>query len=826
MHHETNTITVDQRVEGLLIQLTLEEKVALLSGRDAWHTVAIERLGIPSLAMTDGPHGVRANRTGEERVQGPATSFPTGVSMASSWDPELIERVGVALAEETRAMGCDILLGPCVNIVRTPLAGRNFESYSEDPYLAGRIGVAWVRGLQSQGVGASLKHYACNNQETERHRGDSQVNERTLREIYLPAFETIVKETRPWTVMCSYNRVNGVYASEHHYLLTEILRDEWGFEGVVVSDWGANHTTVESVKGGLDIEMPGPARYYGDLLVAAVRMWQIDETVVDAAVRRILRIVVRSGKLDHPSALLAGSVNTPEHQALARELAEDSITLLKNEGDVLPLDTARIKSVTVIGLNAAEARIGGGGSSYLEPPYRASPLAGLRAKLGDAVQIGYEPGCDNFVEPPILRPEHLTPPNGEGHGLRAEFFSNTDLSGEAVAERVDAKLDFWFLPVPKGVSRDALSVRWTGTFTTPDTGRHVFKLINAGMCRLYLDGDLVLETAPDPQAPPQWPVSHATAYVDLVEGQVYNIKVEYVKPQEVDHSALYLRFAYAPEPDERLERAVELAQQSDVAIVFAGMPQGFESEGDDRPHMDLPGPQNMLIKAVARANPNTIVVLNCGSPVTMPWIDDVSALVLAYYPGQEGGNAVANILLGEVNPSGKLSVTFPKRYVDNPTFINYPGTMEVRYGEGIFVGYRYYDAKEIEPLFPFGFGLSYTTFEYGDLQVPEAVKTGETVEVSVTVKNTGDRAGKEVVQLYVRDEESSLVRPPKELKGFAKVALEPGESKTVSFMLDQRGLSFYDPYRRQWVAEPGDFAVLVGASSRDIRAQATFRLEK
>ncbi len=836
---DNKNTTVDQQVQDLLGQLTLKEKVALLSGRDEWYTVAIERLGIPSLAMTDGPHGVRANQTGEERVQGPATSFPTGVSMAASWNPDLIERVGVALAKETRAMGCDILLGPCVNIARTPLAGRNFESYSEDPYLAGRIGVAWVKGLQSQGVGASLKHYACNNQEIERFRGDSIVDERTLREIYLPAFETVVKETQPWTVMCAYNRVNGVYASEHHYLLTEILRDEWGFEGVVVSDWRANHTIVESVKGGLDLEMPGPAKYYGGLLVDAARNWQIDEATIDTAAGRILRMIVGSGKLDDPSSLPTGAVNTPEHQVLARQLAEESITLLKNEDGVwfgsqttkefkrtaiLPLDVDKIKSIAVIGLNAAEARIGGGGSSYLEPLYRVSPLEGLRTKLGDAVQIAYEAGCDNFVEPPVLKSKHLTPPSGEGHGWRAEFFSNTDLSGGAEAERVDASLDFWRVSPPQGVSKDEFSVRWTGTFVAPDTGRHVFQLNSTGTCRLYLDGNLVLEPTPAPQAPAEWPFNRGVVAVDLVEGQAYDIRVEYVKPKDVTHSALYLQFAHAPDPDDRMERAVELARQSDVAIVFAGMPQGFESEGDDRPHMDLPGPQDALIKAVAKANPNTVVVLNCGSPVTMPWIDDVSALVLAYYPGQEGGNAVANVLLGEVNPSGKLSVTFPKRYVDNPTFINYPGTKEVRYGEGIFVGYRYYDAKEIDPLFPFGFGLSYTTFEYSDLRVPETAQIGEPVEVSVTVKNTGDRAGQEVVQLYVRDKESSLARPPKELKGFAKIALEPGESKTVRFVLDQRAFSFYDPYQRQWVAEPGNFEVLVGASSRDIHARAMIKL--
>jgi len=358
---------VEKRVEEILGKLTVKEKVALMSGKNRWDTVPIDRLGIPSLTMTDGPHGVRTDRGGSDRVLGPATSFPTGVSMAASWDPDLIERVGVALAEETRALGCDILLAPCVNIVRTPLAGRNFETYSEDPYLAGRIGVSYVKGLQSKNVGASVKHYACNNQEIERFRGNSGVDERTLREIYLPAFEAIVKETQPWTVMCAYNRVNGTYASEHDHLLNEILKDEWGFKGAVISDWGANHTTVASAAGGLDVEMPGPAEYYGDLLANAVRLWQIEESVIDDHARRVLRTIVRSGKMDEDSSLPEGAVNTPEHQALARELAEQSMVLLKNEDDLLPMDED-VESIAVIGPNAAEARIGGGGSSYLEPP--------------------------------------------------------------------------------------------------------------------------------------------------------------------------------------------------------------------------------------------------------------------------------------------------------------------------------------------------------------------------------------------------------------------------------------------------------------------------
>ena len=803
----------EKRVEELLGQLTLREKVSLLAGKNAWQTVAVERLDIPSLSMTDGPHGVRANRTGAERTQGAATSFPTGVSMASSWDPALIEKVAVALAEETRAMDCDILLGPCVNIVRTPLAGRNFESYAEDPYLAGRIGVAWVKGLQSQGVGASLKHYACNNQEVERFRGDSIVDERALREIYLPQFETVVKETQPWTVMCAYNRINGVYASQHQRLLNDILRDEWGFEGAVVSDWGANHTIVESVDGGLDLEMPGPPKYYGRLLEEAVQNWQIDEAVVEAAARRILRMVVRSGQMADAPHILDGAVNTPEHQTLARELAEASITLLKNDG-VLPLKD--VKSVAIIGPNAAECRIGGGGSSYLEPPYRVSPLAGMQAVLGDDVAIAYARGCDNFIELPAIPSDFL------GAGLTCEFFNNDDFSGEPVATRVDANLEDWRICLPEGVNGAVFAVRYTGTLTMPSGGRYMLKLRTAGIARLYLDDVLLLAASPDPIYLGEWLPSRAEAPVELEAGQAYAIKVEYVKLPAVDVTALYLLGAYTPDPDERLEQAGALAQQSDVALIFGGMPKNFEREGADRPDMRLPGAQDALIAAVAAANPKTVVVLNVGAPVEMPWVDDVAGVVLAYYPGQEGGNAVANILTGAVNPSGKLSVTYPQRYVDNPTYINYPGTQEVHYGEGIFVGYRYYDMKQVAPLFSFGHGLSYTTFAYSDLTLPETVRAGELVKVRVRVTNTGAVAGQEVVQLYVQDTESSLVRPPQELKRFAKVALEPGASQTLTFALDERALAFYDPYKRAWVVEPGEFVVLVGASSRDIRVQGQF----
>ncbi len=810
-------MTIDDRVEELLDQMTLREKISLLSGLNSWETVPIKRLGIPSLVMTDGPHGVRANQTGPERVQGEATSFPTGVSMAACWDPALVERVGAALAEETRALGCDILLGPCVNIVRTPLAGRNFESYSEDPYLAGRTGVAWVTGLQSRGVGASLKHYACNNQEIERFRGNSILDERTLREIYLAQFEAVVTEAQPWTVMCSYNRINGDYASENDYLLIHILKEEWGFEGVVVSDWGANHTIVESVAGGLDIEMPGPARYYGRLLEDAVRNWQIDEASVNEAARRVLRMIVLSGRMDEPSRIPAGSVNTPEHQALARELAEDSITLLKNSG-VLPLK--RLKTLAVIGPNAAECRIGGGGSSYLEPPYKVSPLEGLHAALPD-VAIVYAEGCDNYVEVPALKNEWLKPAQGEGSGLWGDFFNNLSCDGAPVASQLERQLNHWWFTGPEGVNNAAFSARWRGALTVPESGRYLFKMRVAGSCTLSVEGKELLAVT----GATGWDGGVAEAAIELEAGRSYALVIEWVKPLEVEHRMIYVQAAFAPDPDDRHAQAVIAAQSSDVAIIFAGMPTGFESEGHDRPHMRLPGAQDELIREVAAANPNTIVVLNVGSPVEMPWADAVAAVVLAYYPGQEGGNAVARVLTGAVNPSGKLPETFPRRYADNPSFINYPGTRDVVYGEGIFVGYRYYDSKDVAPLFPFGHGLSYTTFAYSGLKLPATVKAGSPVTLKVTVKNTGAVAGKEVVQLYVADKEASLARPQKELKRFAKIALEPGASQTLTFILDERALAFYDPYRADWVVEPGEFEVLIGSSSRDIRLAGTFVVE-
>lgn len=809
---------IDKKVEELLQQMTLREKVSLLSGKDAWHSMSIERLGIPSLIMTDGPHGVRSTHPETGRIAGPTTSFPTGVSMASTWNPELIERVGAALGEETLGMGCDILLGPCVNIVRTPLAGRNFESYSEDPFLAGKIGIAFVKGVQSKGVGASLKHYACNNQEIERGRGSSEVDERTMREIYLTQFEAIVKEAKPWTVMCSYNRINGIYASENYHLLTDILRDEWGFEGVVISDWGANHTIVESVEAGLDIEMPGPAKYYGGLLVEAVNNWQIESETIDISVRRILKMVLSSGRISGTSNVQKGAINTPEHQSLAREVAEEAIVLLKNDNRILPLDRSKILKIAVIGPNAIDPPVSGGGSAKLDPPYHVNILEGMQKTFGPDVDISYEQGCDNYVELPLLKGAALQPSHESKNGFWAEYYSTLDFSGSPVISRLDEKIAFWLW----GTGIDdrfvkEFSARWTAQFNIQKSGPYTFGLQNTAHSRLFLDDQMIIENDAE-KTPGEPSVGKKEYLMNLEAGRNYTIKVEYIRPARIIFSHLKVMCAYTPQPkdDDRITKALTLARTCDAVIFVGGLPEGYETEGWDRPDMELTGNQNELISQLANANKNLVVVLYAGAPVTMPWIDDVPAVILAYYPGMEGGNALAKIISGDVNPSGKLPISIPKRLEDNPTYINYPGGREVYYGEGIYIGYRYFDEKNIDPLFPFGFGLSYTNFQYSDLSIPKSVKKGESFAASVKIKNTGGVPGKEVVQLYIQDEESSLARPLKELKGFQKVYLKPGEEKTVRFKITERDLSFFDDHKMMWMAEPGYFTIHVGSSSKKI----------
>ncbi|MGD8791310.1 MAG: glycoside hydrolase family 3 C-terminal domain-containing protein [Anaerolineae bacterium] len=810
---------MDPKIESLIAQMTLEEKIAMLAGADMWHTVAIERLGIPAIRVTDGPIGAR----GTQPRQGPTSAcFPAGVALAATWNPDLVRRVGAALAEETRAKGAHILLAPTVNMHRSPLAGRNFECYSEDPYLTARMAIAYIDGLQGGGVGACIKHFVCNDSEFERRSMSSQVSERALREIYLLPFQMAIHQAKPWAVMSAYNKVNGRWCNEDPYLLLDILKGEWGFDGAVISDWFGTYTPGAAY-GGLDLEMPGPARWMGEHVRAALKAGDLSPAALDDKVRRLLRTIHRAGAFAQPDLAPERAIDKPEHRRLVRKVGGEAIVLLKNADDLLPLDRTRIRSIAVIGENARWAQIQGGGSVHVSPHYRVSPLDGIRHKAGEAVAVGYEIGCNVGRRLPLVESDWLTAGDGRQQGLYVEYFASLDLSEEPVHAEVADHLNLvWFGKSVAGVDDGRFSARLTGHLTVPETGRYRLGLMSAGLSRLYVDGRQVIDnwTGMPPHGGPE-----KTVEMELVGGRAYPLRIEYCWEGGADWRVLRLG-CLPPARAASLKEAVALAARSDVAIVVVGQTDEWEHEGEDRADMELPRDQATLIEQVAAANANTIVVVNTGSPITMNWLDQVAAVVQVWYLGQEMGHAIADVLFGDVNPSGKLPTTFPVRLQDNPAYLNYPGENgQVLYGEGLFIGYRYYDAKGIEPLFPFGYGLSYTTFAYRNLRLDATrYAPGEAIRVSLDVENTGARAGKEIVQLYVRDMESSLRRPEKELKAFAKVALEPGETQTVQLTLDGGALSYYDPAHNDWLAEPGEFEVLVGSSSHDIRLTGRFTL--
>ena len=662
-------------IKALVSRMTLEEKAGLCSGDDFWHTKAVERLGIPRTMVSDGPHGLRkqsdkADHLGiNDSIE--AVCFPAASATAASFDPELIREMGEALGDSCQHEKVSVVLGPAVNIKRSPLCGRNFEYFSEDPYLAGRMCTALIRGVQSRNVGTSIKHFALNSQEHRRMSSSSDADERTIREIYFPAFEMAVREAKPWTVMCSYNKVNGVYASENRWLLTEVLRDEWGFDGYAVSDWGAVSDRVAGVAAGLDLEMPASGGINDRKIVEAVRAGKLDEKLVDQACERILTIVYRyleNAKPDTPWDLEA------QHEQAA-QIAADCMVLLKNEDGLLPLD--KEDNAALIGEFAEKPRIQGGGSSHINCFRITGALEAARAA---GLKVSYAPGYS--------------------------------------------------------VEKDELT-------------------------------------------------------------------------------------------DERLAEAVAAAKTAKTAVVFAGLPDSYESEGYDRTHMRMPECQNRLIEAVAEANPNTVVVLHNGSPVEMPWIGKVKAVVEAYLGGQAVGEGTVRVLFGDVNPSGHLPETFPVRLEDNPSFLFYGGEgNRTEYREGVFVGYRYYDKKKMDVLFPFGYGLSYTTFAFSDLRLSaDRIKDTGTLTVTAKITNTGTRAGKAVAQLYVGDVESTPIRPVRELKGFSKVMLQPGERRDVFFTLDKRAFAYWNEEIHDWHVETGEFRVEVGDSSRSLPLSATVLVE-
>lgn len=668
---------MNRDLKKLISTMTLEEKAGLCSGFDFWNTKAIERLDIPSIMMTDGPHGLRKQRASADHLglfdSVPATCFPSAAGLATSWDRELLRKVGVALGEECQAEQVGILLGPGANIKRSPLCGRNFEYFSEDPYLSTELAAEHILGVQSQGVGASLKHFAANNQEHRRMTTNAVVDERTLREIYLASFEGAVKKGQPWTVMCAYNQLNGEYCAENHRLLTDILKDEWGHEGFVVSDWGAVNERAEGIAAGLELEMPASGGVGDQKIIDAVREGRLSEQKLDAAVERILRVIYKA--VDHRKP--GSTYDMEAHHQLAREVARESMVLLKNEDRILPLKKGG--RIAVVGALAKQLRYQGGGSSHIKPTKMDDLMVEL-AKAGGSAEISY----------------------AEGYAL------NTD------------------------------------------------------------DTDTLL-----------------------------------------------------------LDEAIQAAKDADVTIIFAGLPDRYESEGFDRTHLGLPNNQMKLIEGITAIQKQVVVVLSNGAPIEMPWIDDVKAVLEAYLGGQAMGGAIADLLFGDANPCGKLAETFPAQLSDNPSYLFFPGDGDtVEYKEGIYVGYRYYDKKNMRPLFPFGHGLSYTNFEYSDMTISKSqIEDTETLVVTVNVKNIGKLAGKEIVQLYVRDVKSSVSRPDKELKGFAKVSLEPGEQSTVTFTLDKRSFAYYHVGLQDWHVETGDFELLVGKSSADMILTGTVHVK-
>ncbi len=790
-------------IEQLISELTLEEKVSMLAGHDFWTTEPIERLGIPQLKVTDGPNGARG-----EKVRGgtPSVCFPCGSALAATWNTDLINEVGKALGLQVKAKGAHILLAPTVNIHRTPIAGRNFECYSEDPYLTAQMAIAYVSGLQSEGVGSCIKHFIANDQEFERSSISSEVDERTLHEIYLEPFRAVMAESPAWAVMSSYNRLNGTYCSEDPALLIDLLKEKWGFDGLVISDWFGSYSDAAAA-GGLDLEMPGKARWMGKNVLKMVQDGSLDEALVDDKIRRLLRTLERVGAEGELQP--EGSLDREEDRALVRQAGAEGTVLLKNERSVLPLEN--VQKIAVIGANAKYTQYQGGGSAHVTTTYLVSPLEGIKAAT-DA-DVSYALGSTIHKRLPLI----------EGFELTLDYYNDPEASPVHSATTHSSQIA-WFGDLPAGVE-DGFTLRIRGTFVAGEAGTYQFGIAGVGEGRLRI-GDVAIDNSADPtqvKSPFEIWDQETMAEIELGAGEEVEIYCEYDAPSNVPWRAIRIGHL-PPMADDLIGEAVEMAKSADVAIIVAGLNDEWESEGFDRESMDLPGKQNELIQRVAAANPNTVVILNVGSPVHMPWVDDVAAVLQGYYLGQEQGNAYADVLFGKVNPSGKLPTTFPVRYQDNPAYINYPGENgQVRYGEGLFVGYRYYDAKGIPPLFPFGHGLSYTTYDYANLTI-EA--DGEDFVVSVDVTNSGARDGSEVVQVYVHDVDSSLVRPEKELKAFAKVALAAGETQTVTIPLKRHGLAFYHPGRHDWMVEAGEFAVMVGGSSANLPLQATISIDK
>jgi beta-glucosidase len=796
----TSSTKIDARVESLLKQMTLEEKIILIGGIDDFYTRPIPRLGITSLRMSDGPVGVHD--------YGLTTAYPAGIAVAATWNTDLAQRFGISMGKDARARGVNFILGPGLNIYRAPMCGRNFEYFGEDPFLASRIAVSEIKGIQSQGVIATAKHFAGNNQEYDRNNVSSDIDERTLREIYLPAFEASVKEAKVGAIMNSYNLVNGVHMTQNSHLNIEILKKDWGFDGILMSDWGSTYDGVAAANAGLDLEMPSGTFMNQGSLVPAVKDGRVSEAIIDDKVRRILRKAIQFGFFDHTQTDTSIALYSQEGRQTALEVAREGMVLLKNSGSLLPLDKKKLKTIAVIGPHAFPAIVGGGGSSETKPFNAVSFLEGISNYLGTEVKVLYATDTPPLDE--IFARQEFVTTNREP-GLKGEYFPNEELQGTPVLTRADARVSFKWQEgsFADGQPIDHFSVRWTGYFSPRKTGDYKFYVSGDDGARLYIDDQLVIN---------DWQPHSETldTYGSHFEAaKQYKIRLEYF--ESVGTATIGFGVAGAEEFVGRETKV--LAANADAVIICVGFDPSTEFEGADR-RFDLPGGQDELIRQISSVNKNTIVVLTGGGNVDMTqWIHGIPALIHAWYPGQEGGTALAQLLFGEYSPSGKLPVSFERRWEDNAVHDSYyPRGDEKRvgYSEGVFLGYRHFDQSGIKPLFPFGYGLSYTTFAYKNLDTSSIASTNQLVKVSFDLTNTGKRAGAEVAQVYVGDRHAKTPRPPKELKGFAKVFLNPGETKRVSITLDQRAFSYYDVTGHRWTMAPGDFDIYVGASSGQI----------
>ena len=805
-------------INKLIQDLTLREKISLMSGFNSWYTNKIDRLGIPSIKMSDGPNGVR----GDSNSGKSSACFPCAISIGSTWDMDLINQLGIALGEEAKVKDVDVLLGPTINIHRHPLGGRHFESFSEDPFLTGKIATEYVKGVQSQDVAACLKHFIGNDTEYERHLVSSNIDEKTLREIYLLPFEMGIKEGNAQVVMSAYNKLNNIYCSSHKELLIDILKDEWGFDGYVVSDWGAALETEENAKGGLDLEMPGPGNVWGDQLFAAVSEGKVEEELIDDKVRRILNIANFSKRFENPTNKPEQSNNSEEHRKLLKKAAASGMVLLKNN-DLLPLKS-NVKNLAIIGPNAKEAQIIGGGSASLKPHYQAHPLEAFQNKLGDHTNISYAKGCHTHKFLPRVNEGFMD----DKEGFLVEYFEGSNFDENLLVKEHLIGNKFW---VFEGFAKDVIakferpdiSVRFSCAYTPDISGQHEFEIFGIGKARLFIDGEELIdnwtETSPG-EAFFSFSSDSKRALVNLIEGTTYQLEIRY--KFEGNFPAIYIG-CQAPDKVNLFDEALEVASAADQVILIVGTNSDWETEGNDRSDFNLPVNQNHLIEEVLRVNPNTLVVLNTGSPVKMPWADKAEAIMQTWFAGQEFGNALVDIITGEINPSGRLPTSFPKNIEDTPAFNSYPGKdLQMHYDEKLLVGYRWYDKKNIKTLFPFGHGLSYTNFEYSDLEVDVHPKNMASCKFSV--RNTGQVAGIETAQCYVSFKTIDDSEPEKTLQGFSKIALNPNDESSIEINLNSRNFSSWNVAKRSWEVRAGSYEILIGSSAENILLQTTINL--